>query len=90
MQCASALRDEVPNWLGHDWHGEVKIKRNFIMATQKTQSQLTAQDKNLFRLILAILESTGLLQAFLNALVQFMADKKAKKRKEVTHDEAQD
>ncbi len=60
------------------------------MATQKTQSQLTAQDKNLFRLILAILESTGLLQAFLNALVQFMADKKAKKRKEVPHDEAQD
>ena len=26
MQCTSALRDEVPKWLGHDWHGELKIK----------------------------------------------------------------
>ena len=56
------------------------------MATQKTQSQLTAQDKNLFRLILAILESTGLLQAFLQALVQFIAGgagAPARKKKDV-------
>ena len=24
MQCTSALRDEVPKWLGHDEHGEIK------------------------------------------------------------------
>ena len=28
MQCASALRDEVPKWLGHDWQGEIKFQKN--------------------------------------------------------------